>query len=526
MALPKELQNKDWRMANLYNIIDRDGVLVTFAKNAAQQAFDTAKWARNIILKSRQLGFTTFESLDMLDDTLFTPNFDALMLSYDIPSQLDIFDNKILLPWENLDEGYKHLWRLDSERSNKLKFGFGTGEMSSVSVRTKGRSGTFRRVHISEFGKICRQDPRKAKEILAGTIQAVPLDGRVDIESTAEGTIGQFHDMFWEAWDRGEPERPVDYKAHFYNWTYDYSELRKITTPEKNLPTEFKDYQKEHKLTDIQITYYYYKWLSLSKDWDLLHQEYPFTPEEAFVSGGSVLFNVQKLKEMPTVDGNRVGNWIYYEDYIPGHRYGLGADPAEGYGGNSATIAILDFDYRDDKSKRIRPKLVAEYSNNKIQPSQFAYEVKNGGIMYGGCIAAVERNGPGLAVLGKLREIYHNVYTEIRGDKTSDVLTEKLGWITNVATKPKMVYDISNAINMDDIVIPSKPTVRELLSYEAEDVAKIKYDDEANSHWDRVISLCIAFQMASSAVPSYKKGTDLQAENWDKQDPLERFDII
>ena len=185
------------------------------------------------------------------------------MLSYDAESQTEIFDKKILLAWENFPEDLREKIKVEMSRSNQLKIGFGKDSVgndhfSSILVRTKGRSGTFNRLHISEFAKICKEDPRKAREIISGTIQAVPLGGRVDIESTAEGDIGDFYDIFWEAWEKGEPARPVDYKAHFYNWRYDDEELEGIV-PEHNLQSEFRDYQKEHGLSQREITYYYYK---------------------------------------------------------------------------------------------------------------------------------------------------------------------------------------------------------------------------------------------------------------------------
>lgn len=520
-----DLDNKDWRMSHLYKIVDVDGHLITFERNTAQTTLLNDAHTRNIILKSRRLGFTTYEALDSLDDVLFTPNFDALMLSYDIPSQLEIFDSKILLAWENLWPELKEQYQVDTQRANKLKFGHGDGEFSSIVVRTKGRSGTYRRIHISEFGRTCKYDPITAREIIAGTIQAAPLSARVDIESTAMGVGGAFHDMFWDAWERGAPQRPVDFKAHFFNWTYDDKELNKITIPERNLPQEFLSYQKEHNLTDVQITYYYFKWLTLNKDWDLLHQEYPTTPEEAFVTSGRVLFNTEKLKNMPLKDGTRVGSWVYYDDYVPGHRYCLGADPSEGYGNDLATIVILDLDNKLER--RLLPKVVAEFADNRIQPSEFAFEIASGGRAYGNCVAGVERNGPGLAVLGKLREIYGNIYTTETFDKITNQPTEKLGWITNLATKPKMLYDLSSIINSDDILIPSKSMIRELTSYDPTDLSRIRFDEDQLSHWDRVIALAIAYQMAPQAIPSeIRRDPDEQVESMDKVDPLDKYNVF
>jgi hypothetical protein len=265
--------------------------------------------------------------------------------------------------------------------------------------------------------------------------------------------------------------------------------------------------------------------LTLNKDWELLHQEYPTTPEEAFVTSGRVLFNVEKLKAMPLQDGKRVGSWIYYEDYIAGHRYCLGADPAEGYGNDLATIAILDLDYKSER--RLIPKVVAEFADNKIQPNEFAFEIVSGGRAYGNCIAGVERNGPGLAVLTKLREIYNNIYTTEKFDKFANEPTEKLGWITNIATKPKMLYDLSTALSNDDILIPSRAIIREMMSYDPEDLARIVFDENQTSHYDRVIALAIAYQMASKAIPSeIRWDPNEYPKEIPPMDPLEKYNII
>jgi len=443
------------------------------------------------------------------------------MLSYDIESQTEIFDKKILLAWENFPEVLKEKINLETSRSNQLKIGFGRDKdgdhYSSILVRTKGRSGTFNRVHISEFAKICREDPRKAKEIISGTIQAVPLNGRVDIESTAEGDYGEFHDMFWEAWERGEPKRPVDYKAHFYNWTYDEEELAKIM-PDFDIPKDFRDYQREHTLSQREITYYYYKWLSLSKDWDLLRQEYPTTPEEAFVSSGDKFFNVDKLKKQKFLKGEIVSDWVYYEDYVPGHRYALGADVGEGIGKHASTIVIIDFDYKDEIGY-CKPKVVAYFKSNRIGADILAQEVKNGGTRYGNCIAGVERNNHGHATLTVLKGIYNNIYTEERKEFKTDRQTQKLGWNTNAASKPKMMYDLKTAITEELIVVSSRTIIRELWTYPTQDLGQTKFREDDEHHWDLVIALAIAWQMRIHAIPSIPADqlNELEDDSYDPQ---------
>ncbi|EIR76717.1 terminase large subunit [Yersinia pestis PY-34] len=57
----------------------------------------------------------------------------------------------------------------------------------SVTVSTSFRGGTLYSLHVSEFGKICAKYPDKAKEIVTGAFEAVPLGGKITLESTAEG---------------------------------------------------------------------------------------------------------------------------------------------------------------------------------------------------------------------------------------------------------------------------------------------------------------------------------------------------
>ena len=505
----QQLKKKAWRLLHLYKIKDKNKNLIPFKRNRAQEHFNKTKANRNIILKSRQLGFTTDESIDAFDDTLFTPNYDALLIAHKKEEALKIFDNKIDLAWKNFPPSFKQLWQVDAERANTLKFGFGDGSYSSISVATSGRSGTYQRVHITEFGKMCKESPQSAQEIISGTIPAVPLDGRVDIEGTAEGDDNLFAQMFWEAWNRTREKLPTEFKAHFYNWQWDDEEIAKVTPTQAQAfkassdYSLFSEYQAKHKLSDIEITYYYYKWLSLNKDWKLLRQEYPTTPEEAFVSSGSRLFDADKLTAMPDKKGERSGDWTYYENYNPMHRYGMGADVAEGIGQDSSTATIWDY---------TTSQVVGEYASNTIAPDVFAYELKNGGLLYGTCLIGVERNNHGHTTLSKLKEIYpiDKIFKEVKTDKVSDQRTTKLGWHTNSATKPEMLFDLNTAINEELIQIPSATIKHELRTYDKQDLSTTSFDPDSTQHWDRVMATAIGWQMRHYAQSTPKPITSVQ----------------
>src|SRR3990167_310772 len=200
----ERLSSKDWRLTHFYKIRDKKKNLITFKRNKAQSHFNEHKHTRNIILKSRQLGFTTDEAIDMLDDCLFNRNTDCLIIAQDLDVAKDIFDNKVKLAWDNFV--LKNEYASDLNSARRIKLNFGDGNYSSITVDSSGRAGTYHRLHITEFAKLCKAFPDRAKEVLDGSIPAVPTDGRVDIESTAEESTGLFYEMFWEAWQRGEPK--------------------------------------------------------------------------------------------------------------------------------------------------------------------------------------------------------------------------------------------------------------------------------------------------------------------------------
>lgn len=499
------IKDKFWRLNHLYVIKDQQGRKVQFKMNRAQIDYFYRTHTRNIILKSRQLGFTTFEAIDCLDDVLFNPNFNALMLNYEKTQAEGTFREKIQFAWDNFPDIMKQFYSVDTQRANQLTFGFGDGSSSTIAVRVSGRSGTNNRVHVSEFAKMCILYPSRAIEVIDGTIPSVPLSGRVDIESTAEGSDGLFYKMFWDAWARKDYDRPLlstEFKAHFYNWRWDDKELDTISHiiphSEMDEAETFIEYQKKYDLTDRELTYYYMKWVASQKKWNIMYQNYPTTPEEAFVGSGHKMFDVEKLDLLKaTIKKPLVvrDSWVFYEPYIEGHYYCAGVDVAEGVGQDSSTVVILDV-------TGTKARVVATFASNTTPPDILAYEIVNGCRVYGEPIVAVERNNNGGTTLSVLKGIYGNIYTVVEEDKVADRVTEKLGWWTSGVSKPKMFFELADAINEQLIHIASPSLLEELRTYDKEDLRRTKFNPEATNHWDLLMALAIAYQMKTFAYGS------------------------
>lgn len=280
--LKKRLQDKDWRMNNLYFIKDKDGREIKFQYNHAQKRFLEKKHNASIILKARQQGFTTLSCISFLDDCLFTKNLSAGIIAHNLDDATDFFENKIKFAYEKLPDDIKELKKANTDSAGKLKFSNG----SSIRVRTSFRSGTLQRLHISEFGKICAKSPDKAKEIVTGALNAISKDQEIIIESTAEGKTGYFFDYCQRAQThekRGDRLTEMDFKFNFFPW-HESPEYRLnpegVVIPER-LQKYFADLEENHgiKLDPAQKAWYYKKELTQGDD---MMKEYPSYPDEAF----------------------------------------------------------------------------------------------------------------------------------------------------------------------------------------------------------------------------------------------------
>ena len=287
-----------WRIRNLYKIKNKQKKIVPFVPNEAQEELLNNLHTRNIIPKARQRGFSTLIQIMALDMALFKDNSDVGIVAQDLPTAQDIFDSKIKIAYDNLPEAIKAGRTVVSNTTTSIEFSNG----SKVRVGTSMRGGTPNFVHVSEFGKICAKYPDKAKEVLTGTLPAVPSDGLVFIESTAEGRDGAFYKMCQEAkesQDAGRKLSPLEFKLHFAGW-WDADEYE--IDPEGVILTE-KDTEYfdglEAKL-GIELSLRKRAWYvttrrqMFSGDQQLMNQEYPSTFDEAFsVSLEGAYFAVQ-----------------------------------------------------------------------------------------------------------------------------------------------------------------------------------------------------------------------------------------
>lgn len=238
--------------------------------------------AQNCILKARQLGFTTFIQLFMLDACLFNSNIRAGTIAHRLEDAAVIFRDKVKYPYDNLPEQLKALRPILRDSQSELLF----NNNSSIRVAVSMRSGTLQYLHVSEYGKVCAQFPDKAREIRTGALNAVQAGQVVWIESTAEGQEGHFFDICntAQANQRTEaPLTPLDFKFFFFPWW---------KAPEYAIePTGvvigdgfLRYFEKLEATAGIKLSPAQQAWYAKKAETQLgdMKREYPSTPEEAF----------------------------------------------------------------------------------------------------------------------------------------------------------------------------------------------------------------------------------------------------
>lgn len=277
----QNLSSKAWRLNNLYRIKDSTGAAVSFCPNEAQVELYNNLHYFNVILKARQLGFSTFIVIYILDACLFNDNQTCGIIADTLDNAQDLLDSKARFAYENLNPYIKEAIPLTTDSAQTMEWANG----SKIKVGASLRSGTYQKLHVSEYGKIAARRPDKAAEIKTGAFNTVHAGQQIFVESTAEGQQGEFYDLVQLARNlehEGRELTPLDPKFFFYPWykcsTYTLGEGGMI---DANQQEYFKGIEAKEgiKINHGQQAWYANKQRLMG---DLMKREFPTTPDESF----------------------------------------------------------------------------------------------------------------------------------------------------------------------------------------------------------------------------------------------------
>lgn len=194
------------------------------------------------------------------------------------------------------------------------------------------------------------------------------------------------------------------------------------------------------------------------------------------------------------------GAQIWYE-YNAKHRYGLGADTAEGTGGDANADVIINY-------STTPARVVLTYEDSNVRPDVFAHDIKKHGEMYGQCIVGPEVNNTGYATLAELQKIYDvgQIYRRVEKHKTSGQITKEFGWRTTSKTKPELIAQFKSAVEDGQLEILDKGLLLECKHFTRKDARIINPVDGMTRHFDKLNAAMLAWEMRNYATVKHVEG--------------------
>ena len=537
MIFYHKLRNDEkWYIETFLNIKNKKAEIVPFKLNIAQNIVmeqvnkdkKENKPKRYIVLKARQMGLSTlFEGL-IFQDTSTKENKNALIIAHEESASSNLFQMSKLF-YEYLPDEIRPMKKysngkilaFENPETDESKKKENPGLRSKITIATAGagevgRSSTIHCLHASEVAFF-----PDAKTTMLGLLQAVPDEPNtlVVLESTANGIGDWFHSM-WQKSVKGENE----FTPIFLPWFIDpgYSRafrsdaerdnfIKEITTFAKDqYGNEIKGYEYElmekNNLTFEQLNWR--RWTIKNKcegDEELFMQEYPSTPEEAFLSTGRPKFPIKVLREYQTKtrpaefrgylveSGEDVivllqeekGYMHIWEKPIEGRTYSIGADVAEGLVHGDYSCGVVFDDETFD--------MVAMWHGH-IDPDLFGEELVKLGKYYNYAFLGVEANNHGLTTLTAIKKLeYWNLFFSKTYDKINESSTKKVGWYTNLKTKPLMIDKLTQFIREKYLGIYSDMLISEMFTYIIDDKGGTNAQEGCND--DIVMATAIALQL-------------------------------
>lgn len=428
-----------------------------------------------MILKARQFGVSTHCLIEMFDYTIFNRNVTTCILAH----KQDAIEKLFRIPRRAYDFMHPDLRpALDRGGGSKYEMYF-PNLNSRIYCDLTIRGDTIQKLHVSEAAFIKDQDG------LLATLQAVPIDGQVTMETTPNGMGSFFYDMW------NDPDQSAS--RMFFPWYLfpDYAiQTRALrwTEEERQLSMRVLEQWGIH-LTHEQVAFRRLKKAELKK---LFIQEYPEDDASCFLASGSAAMDLLLVKEQldkRIAPHSQVEPVTIYKPYIRDRLYACGADCSEGVGGDYSVAVMFDVKTREQVA----------VLRGQFKPFEFAQKIVElcetytaGGRGYP--LLAVERNNHGHAVLSELENhlYYPNLYF-------TDEERTRVGWLTDKVTRPILLDCFIDGVENRTVVLNDTTTLNECLTLIVNDVGKI--EAAPKKHDDCVMASAIALQMCIECAP-------------------------
>ncbi len=484
-----------------------------------------------LVLKGRQQGFTTLVTAYQLSCSILNRNFQGYTLADKSDNAEAIFQNKAKFPYGQLPETLKPTEKFNN-RKQLLFERINSSWAVDTATKNVGRSRTVNFFHGSE----CAFWENGIAYIQAALGEAFTKNCIKIYESTANGyndyqkmwNSGAHINCFYEWW------RTPEYRIPFYTEEARQDFLQFIGSENKQNGPRLKwlkdfpnltdkqikwiiqrlEWLKDEKgLDDEQLHWYwnkYYKYI----DKDLIRQEYPCTPAEAFLLSGKTVFDTEvilkRLDHIPKplktgyfiydYDGLRISNIRWVNDKTNGYihlyflpnqpvftEYCIGGDTA-GDGSDFFNGHVLDA-----KTGIQVAKLKQQFGS-----AEYARQMYCLGVYYKWALIGIEANFDTYPIMELQRLGYPKQYIREVFDEYTGKTEKRFGFKTTQLTRPTIISRLVEIVKEHCDTINDKETLEELLTIIKNDKGRIEAPE--GGHDDEMMGLAIAHQIREQVV--------------------------
>jgi len=540
-------------MEKLLRITDKEGHCVPFILNRQQVELykeickqrRAGKPVRQNILKSRQIGYSTFIAGLFFIIGIFTPNMkvgvvaDVEKHAKDIFAKYEYFYNHLndsnpkkdeVEEFERTHKGQRHpntyQPELKAQRGQTMMATKAGNSIIEVVVAGEGsgRSNTYHLLHLSECAFF-----KNLKITLNGLLETVSSKNKnsfIFLETTANG-FNEYKDR-WDKDCLGRTSYHALFMPWFMNPEYSNDEFNLPGVAMPSMEEWLYDKGRQYGLTNGQLVWYWDKYQDKG-DKGLVLQEYPFCPTDSFLTSGNCIFNTEliaKRKEelLDTLENVRRGRFAttarysedgmeiafenhgfvdgrngdiaLYEEPIDGHPYIVNCDPAMG-GEDFYAIQVID---------NYTCKQVAVYhTNTPSGDDEVAFQLVALGQYYNNALISAECNNSNGSYILQVADKcgYKFIYQDTEYDALTDRWDNRFGYKTKQNNKNVMVTMLKLAFRDNYRMINDFQTLCEMEEFEVyrnENTQKESYRASGGAHDDLVMSLCGCFLIRNSQV--------------------------
>lgn len=420
-----------------------------------------------LVLKGRQIGFTTLIAGYMAWMAMFRDFSQILMVSrrQDDARRVTTFVRTGGIQY--LPSWMKKRCSLDNRKKEELVFSNGSSIIAMPTAGDPGRGYTASLVVLDEWAFY--KDPETAWRSVQ---PAAELGGSVIAMSTANGTGTPFHKQ-WELAQTGTN----GFTPLFYGWD---------SRPERD------DAWYERTRAENTAAH--------------MAQEYPTTPEEAFVASGTPVFRLDLVEKQgplqlgrkgwvddaykfvtavnPALEDDRLEVWAPPQ---PNELYSIGVDPS-GAGPRG--------DYTSMHVVTSRGQVVAHWHGHIKSSVELAPAVRNLAEYYNQAYVIVEANAGYGAPLNDQLEAdgYAHLYYGARRGLGGGV-RHVPGFATTAQSKLQLIHELNIALEDGRLYMPCEATKKELQQFQLKSNGVMSAPP--GGHDDRVMSLALAIHLAN-----------------------------